>query len=123
MKRVLFSCIGTTDPVRGEHDGPMLHILRHYQPDSVWLFLTPEIRALAEKDKRLEKTRDWIRGHWNGYDPDFRYIYCDVANVHDIDALDLPLREALAQLAREEPEAAYHRCGLCIRRLRTSTGR
>ena len=47
MKQILFSCIGTSDPLRGEHDGPMLHILRQYRPESVWLFLTSEIQSLA----------------------------------------------------------------------------
>ncbi len=56
MKQILFSCVGTTDPVRGEHDGPILHILRHYRPESVLLFLTPEIRELAETDDRFGKT-------------------------------------------------------------------
>ena len=30
--RVLFTPVGDTDPVRGYHDGGMLHILRHYAP-------------------------------------------------------------------------------------------
>ena len=69
MKQVLFSCLGTTDPVRKEHDGPMLHILRHYRPESVWLFLTPEIKELAKTDGRFEKTQAWINAHWDGYAP------------------------------------------------------
>ena len=32
--KILFSPIGTTDPVRNCRDGACLHILRHYHPDS-----------------------------------------------------------------------------------------
>lgn len=51
MSSVLFSAIGLTDPVRSEHDGPMLHILRHYRPEKVYLFLTKEI---AEKEEQYQ---------------------------------------------------------------------
>ena len=105
IKRILFSCLGTTDPVRGEHDGPMLHILRHYRPESAVLILTPEISELAEKDGRFEKTREWIAKHWGDYRPEFRYHKIDVRNAHDMDALDQPLRDAMAALSAEEPDA------------------
>lgn len=51
MGSVLFSAIGLTDPVRSEHDGPMLHILRHYRPEKVYLFLTKE---MAEKEEQYQ---------------------------------------------------------------------
>lgn len=38
-KKILISAVGTTDPVRGYRDGPMLHIMRNYKPDKVLLFL------------------------------------------------------------------------------------
>ena len=31
-ERVLFTCVGTSDPVREMRDGSMLHIMRHYRP-------------------------------------------------------------------------------------------
>ena len=105
MKQVLFSCLGTTDPVRGEHDGPMLHILRHYRPESVFLVLTPEIREFDRKDARFEKTRDWIAAHWGGYCPEFRFHDIDVRDAHDMDALDRPLHDAMAELSAAHPDA------------------
>ena len=104
MKQILFSCLGTTDPVRGEHDGPMLHILRHYRPEQAYLFLSAEIRAIAAKDGRFEKTGAWVREHWDGYQPAFHYIESTVENAHDIDALDLPLHEAITRISRENPD-------------------
>lgn len=45
---ILFTPAGTTDPVRGYHDGAILHILRHYDVDKVILFLTKE---MGDKEK------------------------------------------------------------------------
>lgn len=50
--KVLFSPIGSTDPIRGGHDGAMLHICRYYQPDKVYLFLTGEM-SVADKIERV----------------------------------------------------------------------
>lgn len=48
--KILFTPVGDTDPVRGYHDGGMLHILRHYAPvDRVFVFLTKEM-----EDKEAE---------------------------------------------------------------------
>lgn len=105
MKQILFSCIGTSDPARGEHDGPMLHILRHYRPEIVYLFLTPEIERLVSTDGRLNKTRAWIKEHWGGYQPVFYYLRSDVDCAYDLDALDAPLHEAMNRISRENPGA------------------
>lgn len=48
--KILFTTAGDTDPVRGYHDGGMLHILRHYAPvGRVFVFLTKEM-----EDKEAE---------------------------------------------------------------------
>lgn len=48
--KILFTPVGDTDPVRGYHDGGMLHILRHYAPvDRIFVFLTKEM-----EDKEAE---------------------------------------------------------------------
>lgn len=41
----LFTPAGDTDPVRGYHDGAILHILRHYPVDRVIVFLTREMEV------------------------------------------------------------------------------
>lgn len=32
MDDILFTCAGTSDPVRGNRDGGILHIMRYYHP-------------------------------------------------------------------------------------------
>lgn len=69
MERVLYSCIGTTDPVRGMRDGGLLHILRFYRPETVYLFLSGEMVRLDRQDGRIGKTFDFLRETWGGYAP------------------------------------------------------
>ena len=38
MPDVFFTCVGTTDPVRGGRDGGVLHIMRNYRPQKVYLW-------------------------------------------------------------------------------------
>ena len=43
MARILFSPIGNTDPITNNYDGAMLHIIREYRPDKVYLYLSKDI--------------------------------------------------------------------------------
>ena len=69
MMRLLFTCMGTSDPVRGYHDGPMLHIIRHYRPEVICVFLSDEAAALDGCGARLDTVlscahRSMIRQIW-----------------------------------------------------------
>ena len=105
MKRVLFTCVGTTDPVRGEHDGPMLHIIRHYRPEKVYIFFSEEIYEKSQADRRFERTFESISAHWGGYSPESEYILSGIKEVHDIDALYEPMYEAVERIRKENTEA------------------
>ncbi|MDD3654823.1 MAG: hypothetical protein PHO01_11725 [Desulfotomaculaceae bacterium] len=52
MPKVLFSTLGMTDPIKNDHDGPFLHILRHYKPQKAYLFMTKRVCELADQDDR-----------------------------------------------------------------------
>lgn len=51
-KCVLFSPIGSTDPISGQHDGPMIHICRKFRPHKVYLYLSKEMCQYHDKDNR-----------------------------------------------------------------------
>lgn len=51
-RKILFSPIGGTDPIKGFRDGSMLHICRHYLPDIVYLYLSHEMMEYHRKDNR-----------------------------------------------------------------------
>jgi len=55
MKRILFSPLGDTDPIRDCHDGACLHILRHYQPERVVLFYTKDMETKERRDHRYTR--------------------------------------------------------------------
>lgn len=105
QKTVLLSCVGTSDPVRGAHDGGLLHIMRHYRPTVVCAYFTPEITALDAHDHRYEKMFAFVKENWEGYAPEFYRINGDVADASDLDALDRPLRDAIVDLSRRYPDA------------------
>ncbi|MFX4261139.1 type III-A CRISPR-associated CARF protein Csm6 [Pelotomaculum propionicicum] len=52
MPKVLFSTLGMTDPIKNDHDGPFLHIMRHYKPQKAYLFMTKRVCELADQDDR-----------------------------------------------------------------------
>jgi len=62
---VLVSMIGDSDPIRLNHDGPMLHIARHHQPSVIYLLLTSRMQnkekiALIHKSiYQLYETKKW----------------------------------------------------------------
>lgn len=67
-KRILFSPIGGTDPIKYLRDGSMLHICRHYKPDAVYLYLSYEMLQNHKKDNRyvltLNKLGELIKHHF-----------------------------------------------------------
>ncbi len=51
-KRILFSPVGGTDPIKYFRDGSMLHICRHYRPNLVYLYLSHEMLEVHREDNR-----------------------------------------------------------------------
>ncbi|TGY97295.1 hypothetical protein E5329_05135 [Petralouisia muris] len=64
--KVLFSAIGSTDPISNCADGGMLHICRVYHPDKIYLYLSKEMCKYHDMDDRyckavrlLEEEMEW----------------------------------------------------------------
>lgn len=56
--RILFSPIGTADPLTQLGDGPMLHIVRHCMPEKVVLFLSPKVQGFERLDAASDGPED-----------------------------------------------------------------
>lgn len=54
--KVLFSPIGSTDPISNMRDGGMLHICRIYKPDKVYLYMSKEMLKYSRLDDRYRKS-------------------------------------------------------------------
>lgn len=105
MERVLYSCIGTTDPVRGMRDGGLLHILRFYRPETVYLFLSGEMVRLDRQDGRIGKTFDFLRENWDGYAPRVIRYETELEDPSDMDALAEPMNGLLQRILSDFPKA------------------
>lgn len=98
--RILFSPVGTTDPVRNCRDGACLHILRHYHPDQVVLYYT------AEMEEREKKTHMYTLGveHVQPGCP-VQEICSGITNAHLYDAYLHHLPQSVFDVHRKYPEA------------------
>ena len=96
--RLLFTCMGTSDPVRGYHDGPMLHIIRHYRPEVICVFLSGEAAALDSCGARLDTVLSHVQNNWGGYAPELRVVRTQIEDPSDMDAVGAPITEAVAAL-------------------------
>lgn len=60
MGKILFSAIGTTDPVRNYHDGSWIHCCRHIKPDLTVIFLSKEMIVHEEHDAIYTKALEYL---------------------------------------------------------------
>lgn len=101
---ILFTCMGTSDPVRGYHDGPMLHILRQYRPEQVYVFLTDEAAMLNKNGERLNAVKEFVSDNWN-YRPEFYTLLSAIKDPSDLDSVSEPLlKEAIALIPANPAE-------------------
>lgn len=61
MKTILFSPVGSTDPISGQHDGALLHITRTYRPDMIYLYMSKEMCELEDRDSRYTYCLDKLK--------------------------------------------------------------
>ena len=71
---ILLTAVGTTDPIRGGYDGPVLHIARVYQPEKIVLIYSEE---MYKKHDSMVKALESI----NGYLP-IRYAIASMCARH-----------------------------------------
>lgn len=100
MKRVLFSPVGTADPITALGDGPVLHIVRHYRPDVVVLVLSCEISQLHRRDARYTTAIERLAPG-----TEVRVVQTDEAEVHRFDRFIPAYRQQVIDLAAEFPGA------------------
>ncbi len=94
-KYVLFSPIGATDPVRDDYDGPMLHIVRHYKPERIYLFYTKEMKRKSEL----------VRKALESFDVKLEEILTDIDNPHDFDIFARKFDPLLNRIQAENPDS------------------
>lgn len=108
MNCVLFSPVSDRDPCSADRtfrdvyrDGALLHIVRHYRPHKVYLFLTKRFREFEEKDHRYSCMLRHIMP-----EVDIHFLYCPetIQNAALFDQFDAPFGEYLKTIHEQNPE-------------------
>lgn len=96
---ILISVVGKTDPIRGEHDGPMLHIIRHYQPGIAILLLSKEV---GDEESEYHHNEEAI--HMLDPDCEVRTVLTEIQDVHSYDDFSIRLLTICNNVRKEYPE-------------------
>ena len=99
---VLFSPIGTADPLTQLGDGPMLHIIRHYRPERVVLFLSPKMAEYQEQDQRYTKAIELLSAECHEGDvPTIELVKSNTTNVYKFDVYISEFEQKLNEIGKE----------------------
>lgn len=96
---ILISVVGKTDPIRGEHDGPILHIIRHYQPEMAILLLSVEIEKIEDEYHYNEEAI-----HMLDKGCEVKMISTGVEDAHSYDAFSVKLLKICNDVRKQYPE-------------------
>ena len=98
---ILFSPIGTADPLTQLGDGPMLHIVRHRSPSTVVLFLSPAMAEHQRVDARYTKAIELLSESLGRPAPEIRLVESSFGEVHRFDHYIEEFEQVLAELSKE----------------------
>ncbi|MCM1183521.1 MAG: CRISPR-associated protein Csm6 [Roseburia sp.] len=97
-RKILFSPVGGTDPIKYLRDGSMLHICRHYRPDVVYLYLSHEMMICHQRDNRYVDAIEWLGGYL-GHSFEVRIIErSDLVDVQQYDVFYQDFREEIRKI-------------------------
>lgn len=96
---VLFSPIGTADPITTLGDGPMLHIVRNRRPDKVVLYLSPKMAGYQGADQRYTRAIALLSDRVDMETPEVQLIESDINEVHRFDLYIDEFERILMRLA------------------------
>ncbi len=96
---VLFSPIGTADPITILGDGPMLHIVRFEKPEKIVLYLSPKMAAYQRCDQRYTKAVELLSARNGLKAPEMQIIESDIQEVYRFDLYIKEFEPILKQLA------------------------
>ena len=101
MSTVLFSPLGKTDPISGQHDGALLHIIRTYKPDIVYIYASKEICDFEDQDGRYSYCIEQLKSYTD-INLEINWIRREnLTEVHIFDFFLTEFREILTTLCDE----------------------
>lgn len=104
-KYVLFSPIGNHDPFGKTEtkvtEGPLLHIVRHYKPEIVFLFMTKEMHEKELKDNRYTKS---VKHFLPNCEVNILENGFNIINAHLFDEFITPYEGVFKKIKEQYPE-------------------
>ena len=105
-KKILLTFAGNTDPTRGEHDGPIIHICRYYKPDKIYLILTKEMEERNEKPYNIYERA--IKENLKDYNPEIIAIKTGIKDAHHFDIYFNSIYETFETIKKDEKDAEIY---------------
>ena len=105
-KKVLLTFAGNTDPTRGEHDGPIIHICRYYKPDKIYLILTKEMEERDEEPYNIYERA--IKENLKAYAPQIIRIKTRIEEAHYFDIYFNWIYETFEKIKKEDRDAEIY---------------
>lgn len=105
-KKVLLTFAGNTDPTRGEHDGPIIHICRYYKPDKIYLILTKEMEERDEEPYNIYERA--IKENLKAYNPEIIRIKTGIEEAHYFDIYFNWIYETFEKIKKEDRDAEIY---------------
>ena len=105
-KKVLLTFAGNTDPTRGQHDGPIIHICRYYKPEKIYLILTKEMEERDETPYNIYEKA--IKENLKDYNPEIIRIKTGIKDAHHFDVYFDTIYQTFEKIKKEEKDAEVY---------------
>ena len=105
-KKILLTFAGNTDPTRGQHDGPIIHICRYYKPDKIYLILTKEMEERDEAPYNIYERA--IKENLKNYNPEIIRIKTGIKDAHHFDIYFDTIYQTFERIKKEEKDAEVY---------------
>ena len=105
-KKVLLTFAGNTDPTRGQHDGPIIHICRYYKPEKIYLILTKEMEERDESPYNIYEKA--IKENLKDYNPEIIRIKTGIKDAHHFDVYFDTIYQTFEKIKKEEKDAEVY---------------
>ena len=103
--KILFSPVGTADPLTMLGDGPMLNIVRYHRPDKVVLFFSPRMAKYQELDARFTRAIELLCASEEAVCPELELVESPHQKVYQFDHYIEEFEGILTRLKAENPKA------------------
>lgn len=104
-KYILFTAVGTTDPISNYRDGAILHICRKYKPEKIYLFFSKEMATYHNLDNRYFASIEKLVNTYEGYQPQkYELVYENLTDVHKFDEFYNVFESQVLLIQKENPE-------------------